>query len=370
MGSTAVISALLGLAAACLLLENQGYKRLDRFPGPFLARWTNMYRMYYDLVKGGGGEWVEQLQKLHEAYGTVVRVGPNELHFSSPEAYNEIYAVGSKFDKDQRTYNPISSNGHVFAKIDAHEAMVRRAMVLPYFSRRSLFDREWVIKQKVDNFVGMLIHTHSGDNSPLDLQETLRVFLGAIPPAVCFPDMEQSTSLASTELLSRVTEVPPGLFPWLRIKNLPRKVVQALQYLLNTRDIRIGQFSRLEELKAYDILVDDAMNTPLSDIEERNENLCHSLLKRSINNRPEPTRDWLRAEALNVKYAGIDTTSTAAFMIIRAVMSDDTIHTSLAKELIDVWPDLSGVAPGIVVLEKLPYLVGYDLDCFYVVGAQ
>jgi hypothetical protein len=40
---------------------------LRRFPGPSLAKWTRLYRVYYDVVVGGG--WLSHLRDLHELYG-------------------------------------------------------------------------------------------------------------------------------------------------------------------------------------------------------------------------------------------------------------------------------------------------------------
>ncbi|KAG7093583.1 hypothetical protein E1B28_007249 [Marasmius oreades] len=356
MGSISTLNTVILLVFLYVTARSLGRKSLDRFPGPFLARWTTLYRMYYDLVKRG--EWVEHIRKLHIIYGPIVRVGPNELHFSNPEAYNEIYAVGSKFSKDEATYKPILGRGHVFAIIDPHEAMTRRAMVLPYFSRRSTLDRERVLKQKVDEFVDMLVNNHGGGQSPLNLQETLRSFVGGLVPSFCFPDVDQYAELASSGLVSKVTEVPSGMFPWMFVKNLPVAVNQVLQHLADTSKVLVasGEYSRVKELQAYGILIDDALDSPLSDVDEGNENLCHPLLKRSINNRPEPARNWLLSESLNVKYAGIDTTPNAAFVTIRGALADESIRKQLIQELTDVWPDLGGMAPGVLVLEKLPYL--------------
>ncbi|EEB98196.1 hypothetical protein MPER_02340 [Moniliophthora perniciosa FA553] len=50
---------------------------LDKYPGPALARWTWLYRAYYDIVVGGG--WLEHLSTLHEKYGPIVRFGRDEL---------------------------------------------------------------------------------------------------------------------------------------------------------------------------------------------------------------------------------------------------------------------------------------------------
>lgn len=40
---------------------------LNRFPGPRLAGWTTLYRMYWDVIKDG--LWVEHLHELHKRYG-------------------------------------------------------------------------------------------------------------------------------------------------------------------------------------------------------------------------------------------------------------------------------------------------------------
>jgi len=84
------ILVLLGL---CVLLYKDAANPLNRFPGPYLARWTSYYQAYFEIVKDGG--WLEHLEELHRKYGAsllnpkgicrslplgvVVRVGPNEV---------------------------------------------------------------------------------------------------------------------------------------------------------------------------------------------------------------------------------------------------------------------------------------------------
>ncbi|KZL70412.1 cytochrome P450 [Colletotrichum tofieldiae] len=51
---------------------------LASFPGPRIAGTTKLYEAYHVLVKN---DWLENLVSLHEEYGPVVRIGPNELHF-------------------------------------------------------------------------------------------------------------------------------------------------------------------------------------------------------------------------------------------------------------------------------------------------
>ncbi|KAK1844942.1 cytochrome p450 [Colletotrichum chrysophilum] len=52
---------------------------LSKFPGPRLAGITKLYEAYHVLIRD---DWLENLESLHEKYGPVVRIGPNELHFT------------------------------------------------------------------------------------------------------------------------------------------------------------------------------------------------------------------------------------------------------------------------------------------------
>lgn len=60
---------------------------LSRFPGPLLAGATNLYSAYYDVVKQG--DMIRQLPQLHEKYGPVIRIRPDELHVFDFDSYNE-----------------------------------------------------------------------------------------------------------------------------------------------------------------------------------------------------------------------------------------------------------------------------------------
>ncbi|KAG7093582.1 hypothetical protein E1B28_007248 [Marasmius oreades] len=340
---TGAILVLVGLYAYHVSASD---KRLDKYPGPFIARWTTLYKKYFETIMHGA--WVDEVERLHRLYGPIVRVGPKELHFSNPDAYNDIYAVGSRFAKDPDTYSAVTSFLHLFGVLDPQEALTRRTMIQPYFSKRSVSDRTWLVQQKVDQYLDELLLKHAKDKVPVDLEYALRPFFSTTIATFAFPDLEQCHALTTSGLASTVTDTPDRNTIWFLMKNLHPVVVK----ILTSTTTRIS----LKEMDALEILAADALQSFPSDVEETNANFFHILLKRSQFKRPPNPRKWLASEALNLKFAGVDTTANPVFFAIRGVLGSHKIWDKLTNELYDAWPDLEGPAPDLVTLEKLPYL--------------
>lgn len=71
---------------------------LYRIPGPFLAKATYLYEIYFDLIRGG--LYTKEIQRLHSVYGPLVQINPDGLHSNDPHFIDEVYAGGhSKRDK-------------------------------------------------------------------------------------------------------------------------------------------------------------------------------------------------------------------------------------------------------------------------------
>ncbi|KAL0066040.1 hypothetical protein AAF712_006868 [Marasmius tenuissimus] len=344
MSIVALLPLILGILY--VLFKSSSDQRLNRFPGPFLARWTTLYKEYYETVHS---DWVGELEKLHRQYGLIVRVGPNELHFSHPDAYGDIYAVGSKFTKDPSAYSPVASFLHLFGLLDPREALTRRSMIQPFFSKRSVLGRELVVQEKVDDFISGLLKTYTKTDPPMDLEYTFRPFFAEAIPKFCFPSLDTVNALTSSGLISSIKQAPDRKTIWFLMKNLPPKVVQ----ILTSQENRVSS----NEVEALQLVADDALGSSLSDFEGSNANFFHTLLQRSEGNRPpvEPRR-WLASEAMNLKFAGVDTTANVVFLAIRAVLGDEGILETLVKELKEAWPDLGSTPPDMTTLEKLPYL--------------
>lgn len=73
----------------------QTYLRLRHISGPRAAALTNLIRRSWVL----SGDLHDRHTRLHRQYGSIVRVGPNAVLVSQPEAIDKIYGFKTKFLK-------------------------------------------------------------------------------------------------------------------------------------------------------------------------------------------------------------------------------------------------------------------------------
>ena len=91
-----LLAKTIGLGAALFLLRfvstffASPHKNL---PGPFLARFTDLWR-FYDY-------WcctqINTHQTLHKKLGPAVRIGPNMVSLSDPELIKKVYSIRGDF---------------------------------------------------------------------------------------------------------------------------------------------------------------------------------------------------------------------------------------------------------------------------------
>lgn len=69
---------------------------LSKLPGPWYTLFSDVFLMYKEF----SAQRRVYIHELHKKFGPVVRLGPNEVSFTSPEALKEIYqSGGSGYDK-------------------------------------------------------------------------------------------------------------------------------------------------------------------------------------------------------------------------------------------------------------------------------
>ncbi|KAG9194222.1 hypothetical protein G6011_04257 [Alternaria panax] len=67
---------------------------LARFPGPRWAAGSYLHEFYYDMLQGG--QYYKTVIQMHEKYGPLVRVNPDELSFNDPFFYEKVYSAGGQ----------------------------------------------------------------------------------------------------------------------------------------------------------------------------------------------------------------------------------------------------------------------------------
>ncbi|KAJ6129907.1 hypothetical protein N7512_002687 [Penicillium capsulatum] len=71
---------------------------ISKVPGPWYTRFTSLWIKYQEFTANRR----VSIHRLHEKYGPVVRIGPNEVSFTSLDAIKEIYSSGgSGYDKTE-----------------------------------------------------------------------------------------------------------------------------------------------------------------------------------------------------------------------------------------------------------------------------
>ena len=140
------------------VLYNLFFHPLAKFPGPRL--WA-ISRFPY-VVALRGGELVRVTKKLHDEYGPIVRIAPNELAFTDPQASRDIYGFrhGHKPFPKNPLWIPIPpKNGPRAPSIlnadDEDHQRIRKAWSFG-FSDKSLKDQEYLIRGHVDLLVAQL----------------------------------------------------------------------------------------------------------------------------------------------------------------------------------------------------------------------
>ncbi|KAF9887541.1 hypothetical protein FE257_010119 [Aspergillus nanangensis] len=130
---TVLWACILGLVASYVVTYVTS--PLRKFPGPFFAGWTNLWRMYH--VRQGKFEVV--VHDLHKKYGPVVRIAPGVVDLDFPELVKTIY--NSKGDYKKTGFYKASSakaNGKIiynlFSECNPEEHARQKRPIAKHYS--------------------------------------------------------------------------------------------------------------------------------------------------------------------------------------------------------------------------------------------
>ncbi|KAK0185463.1 cytochrome P450 [Armillaria mellea] len=330
------------------ILSRLVFHPLRVFPGPKIAALSSWYVAYWESIRDG--MLVKHLEQLHQIYGPVVRIAPNELHFSTPQAYFSIYSTQANAIKDPNYYWCFNVDESVGGFTDPSLAKKRRDILNPLFSRRSILKLESVIQEKVNTLIDII--TDEYRDKPVDLHQAFKATSMDIITAYCYaqsfdalhsPGFAHSMLLGMEAITATMTAVRH--FPLLRFMHyLPEGVTR----MMNPDAVGFFSLQKVLGKQIDKILADPGV------LETVHDTIYHRLL---ADDRDVPSRKSLLGEAQTLLIAGTDTTSNAMTIGFFHVLNDHSIRAKLVAELKAIWPEKNSPMP-YDSLEKLPYLTG------------
>ncbi|KAL6703424.1 hypothetical protein ACN47E_009683 [Coniothyrium glycines] len=325
---------------------------LAHIPGPKLAAATYLPEFYHDVVRFGC--YTKEIRRMHEQYGPIVRINPNEVHCNDIRFAEEIYAVGGrKRDKPVHQINGSALGQAGFGTIDHDLHRIRRIPLARFFSRAMIVRLEPEIHELAQKLCDKML-AQTGDGEAFDVTMAYSCFttdaissysfgepFGFLNQKGWFPNFREPTaSILRPVFIFR-------FFPWTKasaklgkvfVNYLPKDIapfVRTLQIDLPNRVLRAK--AEMDAGITYD-----------------RPTIFGSLLRSDLDILEKgPQR--LADEAGAVIGAGTETTSWALSVITYHLLTKPALFQKLVAELTTVTRD-SKHLPTWSSLETLPYL--------------
>lgn len=134
-------------------IYNIYFHPLKDFPGPWLARATP-FPYVWRLCNGEAVSW---MTKLHLQYGDVVRVEPDELTFTAPSAWSEIFLSRPQLPRPEiGTIVNVNGVRPVIHQLKAEDHLRQRKVLNHGFSTKALQMQEYILHQYADLLITRL----------------------------------------------------------------------------------------------------------------------------------------------------------------------------------------------------------------------
>lgn len=172
---------------------------LARFSGPWKAKISEGW--FSDIAPSGFAERTLAVQ--HDRYSmlssyllrcttnrietTALRVAPNQLHITDPDAYKVIYNQTAPFPKDADYYSTYNTPHSLFTECDPALHRELRKRLSPMFSRVGVTKLEPIIHEKLRLMTEKI--NRLSKNGPIEMNYALRY------PPFLFPSLKKHSSI-------------------------------------------------------------------------------------------------------------------------------------------------------------------------------
>ncbi|KAM7206565.1 cytochrome P450 monooxygenase-like protein [Naviculisporaceae sp. PSN 640] len=329
---------------------------LASIPGPLFAKLSSYYLPYHLLYRSTN--FTTLFARLHEEYGPVVRIAPDEVHVhgtgsDSVDAYNKIYT--QRFDKEPALYKCFGEDESSFGELTYAAAKARKDRLSGLFTRSGVKGLEHVVRENVERTVSRLVEECATTKSSTDFLLAMKCLAVDVITTFCFAQKIDASGAKGFQA-PIIMAMEASLFNFLVFMNFPliNKIIFSLPpWLSRITAPELGGLFDLQELLQRQI--DDIKEDPGRLESVPHKTIYHPLL---LDKGPDTTKKSLYEEGQAMLFGGTDTVSNTLMLLVYYVLSTPGVEEKLLKELKGkgVWEDLGGEPPSWDTLERLPYL--------------
>jgi len=328
---------------------------LRKYPGPFLAGYTNLWRLWAVRTR----KYHHVIEALHKKYGPIVRIGPNTLDLDYPELIKTIYSTDGKWRKTEfYESNSVKMNGkiqyHIFSTTSQTEHARMKRPIVKYYSMSYVLALEPHIDTVITDFCKHLDWRFiNGPNcpKPCDLGEWIDFYAWDVISSVTFShrfgymdqgydyDGSLAKSLKALDYFQLV-----GQIPW-------------LDFVFDKNPIKPIGPPNLENVAR--IAVETMVKRMQGKDEHYNPEKATDYLQHFIDSKsthPDLVDDGCVVSYLLVNLiAGADTTSLTILAIFYYCLKNPSVYARLQAEIADADLDRDAPVP-YNTARQLPYL--------------
>lgn len=148
--SAALVAGLaifLVLYKAAVYIRRLYFHPLSKFPGPQICAASRLYEFYWDSYKNGR-LW-SRLPELHDKYGPIIRIGPDELHIRDSEFFTYLFAF-KPLDKWAISGQEYGLTYAMFGTEEYKQYTQRRAAFGDAFSKSKALKLQPLVNEKIN----------------------------------------------------------------------------------------------------------------------------------------------------------------------------------------------------------------------------
>lgn len=167
-------AAILACLAGCLyfIVYQVWFHPLAKYPGPWLAKFTNLYAAYQSWI----GDIHLDIHRCHQKYGAHVRYGPNRVMINTAGGLRDMYGHGAQVRKSPAYLALSQAAANTLTIADKAQHAYRRRILSQAFSESSMRRLEPLIQERIKALCtvirGQVSESVDGWSSPIDMGRT------------------------------------------------------------------------------------------------------------------------------------------------------------------------------------------------------